>query len=335
MSQKKIQIFVSSTYTDLKIERQAAVEAILSSGHIPAGMELFSAGDESQMSVIERWIDESDVYLLILGGRYGSIEKDSGKSYIQLEYEYAIKMGKPLFSLVITERALEEKIKSEGSSVIEKENSKELNLFRSNVLNNLVKFWDDKKDIKLAIHETISDFLYRKELVGWIRRDDISLHSSQEFQQLSSELAGVKLAIERYRKNVVESNRKRHENRLLPTLNISGVWQCYEKATTIELFEYAGAIVSHFITGSHEHWLYGIWAPENTEVQTQIWRKENIAYEGKEKRITIMFGRIYNITDTSFSTELFASDGKADLFYDFSEHVTWKKLKATTNLLKD
>jgi hypothetical protein len=106
MSQKKIQIFVSSTYTDLKIERQAAVEAILSSGHIPAGMELFSAGDESQLSVIERWIDESDVYLLILGGRYDSIEKNSGKSYIQLEYEYAIKKGKPLFSLVIPKNAI-------------------------------------------------------------------------------------------------------------------------------------------------------------------------------------------------------------------------------------
>lgn len=64
MKEKKLQIFVLSTYTDLIEERQAAVEAILSAGHIPAGMELFSAGDESQMTVIDRWIDESDVYLL-------------------------------------------------------------------------------------------------------------------------------------------------------------------------------------------------------------------------------------------------------------------------------
>lgn len=38
---KKYQIFISSTYQDLKEERQAAVEAILKAGHIPAGMELF------------------------------------------------------------------------------------------------------------------------------------------------------------------------------------------------------------------------------------------------------------------------------------------------------
>jgi hypothetical protein len=45
---------VSSTYTDLREERQAAVEAILTAGHIPAGMELFAAGDETQMNVINR-----------------------------------------------------------------------------------------------------------------------------------------------------------------------------------------------------------------------------------------------------------------------------------------
>jgi hypothetical protein len=169
---KKLQVFISSTFIDLKEERQAAVEAILSSGHIPAGMELFSAGDESQMTVIERWIDESDVYLLILGGRYGSIDKKSGKSYTQLEYEYAIKINKPLFAVVISENSLEEKVKAIGSSVFEKENPRELKEFRNFVCSNLVKFWDDKKDIKLAIHETISEFLYRKELTGWIRGDN-------------------------------------------------------------------------------------------------------------------------------------------------------------------
>ena len=46
---KKLQVFVSSTFTDLIKEQQAAVEAILTSGHIPAGMELFTAGDESQL----------------------------------------------------------------------------------------------------------------------------------------------------------------------------------------------------------------------------------------------------------------------------------------------
>lgn len=51
---KKLQVFISSTYIDLKDERQAAVESILDAGHIPAGMELFKAGDESQLKTINR-----------------------------------------------------------------------------------------------------------------------------------------------------------------------------------------------------------------------------------------------------------------------------------------
>src|ERR1700745_2816693 len=116
---KKLQVFVSSAYTDLRDESQAAAEANLSAGHIPAGMELFAAGDKSQMEVIKRWIDESDVFLLILGGRYGSLEPISKKSYIELEYDYAHERGKPAFAVVIDDDHLEERVKAHGRAVLE------------------------------------------------------------------------------------------------------------------------------------------------------------------------------------------------------------------------
>lgn len=119
---RKLQVFISSTYTDLIEERQAAVSAVLKAGHIPAGMELFTAGDRSQMTTIKEWIDESDVYMLILGGRYGSVEKTSGISYTELEYDYALQQGKAVFAVVITETALEAKIKAGGTAFLEKEN---------------------------------------------------------------------------------------------------------------------------------------------------------------------------------------------------------------------
>ena len=165
---KKLQVFVSSTYTDLREERQAAVEAILTAGHIPAGMELFAAGNETQMNVIKRWIDESDVYMLILGGRYGSIEPISGKSYIQLEYEYAVEKGKPLFAVVINKDRLEEKVKKHGTQVIELDHPDKLKEFRDYVCSKMVRFWSDPKDIKLSIMETMANFSSRDELIGWI-----------------------------------------------------------------------------------------------------------------------------------------------------------------------
>ncbi len=132
-------------------------------------MELFTSGDESQIEVIKQWIGESDIFLLILGGRYGSIESKTDKSYIQLEYEYAIEKKKPLFACVINEGALENRVKSFGSKIIETMNAKKLNEFRALVLSKLVKFWDDTKDIKLAIMETLSCFMRDESLSGWVR----------------------------------------------------------------------------------------------------------------------------------------------------------------------
>jgi len=166
---KRLQVFVSSTFSDLIPERQASVEAILTAGHIPAGMELFTSGDESQMDVIKQWIDESDVYLLILGGRYGSIEPKSGKSYSQLEYEYALSKDKPLFSCVIKESALENRVKTDGTKAIETQEPQKLKAFREMVLSKMVRFWEDSKDIKISIGETLSHFARRDELKGWVR----------------------------------------------------------------------------------------------------------------------------------------------------------------------
>ena len=165
---KKLQIFISSTYIDMKEERQSAVEAILKSGNIPAGMELFTAGNESQLQTIMRWIDESDIYVLLLGGRYGSIEKSSGLSYTEVEYDYAVSQKKPYFSIVITEESLNSKLKVFGKDAIENEEPKKLKDFREKVLSNIASFYSEKKDIKLAIHETLQDFKERYNFSGWV-----------------------------------------------------------------------------------------------------------------------------------------------------------------------
>jgi len=169
---KRLQVFISSTFTDLISERQAAVEAILTAGHIPAGMELFTSGDESQMDVIKTWIDESDVYMIIVGGRYGSLEPKTLKSYTQLEYEYALEQGKPIFACVITDTSQEQRIKEFGTSVLEVENPQNMKNFRQLVLSKVVKFWDDAKDIKIVTGETLSHLSRRNDLKGWVRESE-------------------------------------------------------------------------------------------------------------------------------------------------------------------
>lgn len=75
MSSKRYQVFVSSTYEDLKEERNKVIQALLRIDCIPIGMENFNAADEDQFTVIQELIESCDYYVLILGGRYGSIEE--------------------------------------------------------------------------------------------------------------------------------------------------------------------------------------------------------------------------------------------------------------------
>lgn len=193
---KKLQIFVSSTYTDLKEERQAAVEAILKSGNIPAGMELFTAGDKSQLETITRWIDDSDIYMLILGGRYGSIEPTTGNSYTEVEYDYAKSNNKPLFAVVISDKYLDEKAKKDGLSVSEKDNQSKYKAFKNKVLSNISVFYDSPKDIKLAVHETLADFKDRYEFNGWVPGD-----IENKLDALSEENDSLRKEIQELKKN--------------------------------------------------------------------------------------------------------------------------------------
>jgi len=60
MTDKRYQIFISSTFLDLIDERQTVLRAVLELDHMPAGMELFPAADESAWQLIRDVIDGSD-----------------------------------------------------------------------------------------------------------------------------------------------------------------------------------------------------------------------------------------------------------------------------------
>ncbi|EPR5147925.1 DUF4062 domain-containing protein [Vibrio alginolyticus] len=205
---KKLQVFVSSTYEDLKGDRQAAVSAILKAGHIPAGMELFTSGDKSQMDTIRRWIDESDIYMLILGGRYGSVEPTTGVSYTELEYNYALEQDKPLFAVVIDESALEVRVRQYGTELMEKDNPKQLKDFRDKVLSNISSFFDDEKDIRLCVYESLSDFATNRDLKGWVSSDEVT-----SSQSLLDEISALRLENDKLKQELVNAEKKLNQPR--------------------------------------------------------------------------------------------------------------------------
>jgi len=87
--ERKYQVFISSTFRDLQEARNQAHRGVLDARHMPIGLEYFSPQAKSDLEVIKREIQGSQVYILILGWRYGEIPHGNTRSYTELEYATA------------------------------------------------------------------------------------------------------------------------------------------------------------------------------------------------------------------------------------------------------
>ncbi|MGY0191416.1 DUF4062 domain-containing protein [Lactococcus petauri] len=185
--EKKYQVFISSTYTDLINERQTVVESILNAGHIPAGMELFKAGP-TQEETIEEWIKESDIYVLILGARYGTM-KNEEISYTQWEYNLAKELGKPMFSIVLSDEYIQKMANDQKIEVKDVETSNPLyKEFKKEVMQSLVIIANHSAEIRLGVSDSIREIerKYPEKLEGWIKGK--YLNELEELRKSNKEL---------------------------------------------------------------------------------------------------------------------------------------------------
>ena len=165
---KRYQVFVSSTFADLKDERSNVIQTLMEMDCIPAGMELFPALDEEQFEFIKKVIDDSDYYLLIIGGRYGSIS-DQGFSYTEMEYDYAISQGVKVIALV---HGSPEKLSVEKVEMNPEAQDK-LEKFRNKVTTGrLVKFWSDARELPGLVALSLPKTIKTYPAVGWVRGNE-------------------------------------------------------------------------------------------------------------------------------------------------------------------
>ncbi|HEV2801011.1 MAG TPA: DUF4062 domain-containing protein [Pyrinomonadaceae bacterium] len=186
---KRYQVFVSSTYADLREERQRVIQTLMEMDCIPSGMELFPAADEEQWEFIKRVIDDCDYYLLIIGGRYGSTTSE-GLSYTEKEYDYAIEKGIKVIALL---HANPDEIPM-GKSEPDPELRGRLKAFREKVATNrLVKFWKAAEDLPGLVALSLSKTIKTFPAVGWIRADQASntqlLNEINELRKRNDELS--------------------------------------------------------------------------------------------------------------------------------------------------
>ena len=192
---KMYQVFVSSTYEDLKDERNKVLQALLRIDCIPIGMEYFNAADEDQFTVIKDLISSCDYYVLILGGKYGSIEEKSQKSYTQLEYEYAKSQNIPTIAFfrkdlqTLTGDKLEQDI-----------NKKEkLEAFTNTVKSQLCMAYTNADNLALNVITSLSKLKISHPRSGWIHGDSVaSSEANQKILDLQRENEVLKKEIASY-----------------------------------------------------------------------------------------------------------------------------------------
>lgn len=201
MNGKKYQVFISSTYTDLIEERKKVLEVLLMADCIPAGMEAFVASDMEQFEVIKKVIDLCDYYILLIGRRYGSVHPETGKSYTEMEYDYAREKNIPVLVF-----AVDESIETDDNKK-EKDNDKKerLGAFRKKALSNrLASIWKTMDDLTGKVAISIMKAKTEIKRPGWQRAvdyDEVSLR--REIMELKSQNEQLENDLERAKKEIV------------------------------------------------------------------------------------------------------------------------------------
>ncbi len=165
--EKRYQVFVSSTYSDLRDEREKVLHELTRIGYMAVGMEQFPATDEEQLEYIQKIIDESDYYVVIVRGKYGSLASD-GISFTEKECDYALATKKPVLAFLF---------KNPGQLKVDEtdndpEKARKLIAFKKKLEERrIVKFWESREQLTNDIKDSINDIVRRRPGVGWIRGD--------------------------------------------------------------------------------------------------------------------------------------------------------------------
>lgn len=253
---KRYQVFISSTFQDLQNARQEVSQALLRADCFPAGMELFPAADEEQFEFIKTVIDQSDYYIIISAGRYGSIHPGTGLSYTEMEYDYAVEIGKPVIRLLHKDPFNQLK----GSHIERTDKGKELlEDFRTKMMTKpqrMVKFWSNESELGYAVDHSLRHLIKTRPAVGWVKSDDANKDLEIENFRLKEKL----------RRQSEKANERTIEDRL--KLNLPIVDACLRKAgigglaseevriwiPLEEAFNVQGTADENFLAGMfHEH----------------------------------------------------------------------------------
>lgn len=167
MTDRRYQVFLSSTFEDLKDDRNAVIESLLTLNCFPIGMELFPAADIKQFTYIKKVIDSSDYYILLIGGCYGSLAEDD-ISYTEKEFDYAVEKGVPILVFIKDNSAI-------TKDKTQFEHSEKLNNFITKASNGrLRQKYTTLDSLKCQVLTSFPQNIEISPRAGWIKGDAVT-----------------------------------------------------------------------------------------------------------------------------------------------------------------
>ena len=192
---KRYQVFISSTFVDLVDERREVMQALLEMDCLPAGMELFPAGNTDQWTLIQGVIEQSDYYLVILGGRYGSMTEE-GVSYTEMEYDYAVELGIPVMGFVPEVADAIPVGKTDKSEVA----TQKLAEFRAKIDKKMTKKWGNAEDLGSKVTRGLIHLIKNNPRPGWVRGDEAMTPETR------TQIAELEAKIAKFEKKEIETS---------------------------------------------------------------------------------------------------------------------------------
>ena len=201
LSERIYHVFVSSTFVDLKETRREVSAGLAKAGHVVEGMEIFPASSRSQMDFIKTVIDRCDIYVVIVGNRYGSIDPKSGKSYTELEHDYAVANGLVTLSFV----AAEDADIPEGDTSSDPEKQTKLEAFKDKLKAQLADIWTKRSDVSTSVVAAVAREINMKKPAGWMRATEFT------GSEIATQLATVVQANEKLKAELASYQRPQND----------------------------------------------------------------------------------------------------------------------------
>jgi hypothetical protein len=162
-------------------------------------MENFTAADDRGWKTIQRTIDLSDYYVLILAGMYGSPDPTTGISWTEREYRYAREKKMRVLAFIredthVTADKLEKDVDARSK----------LDALKRDVRDShLCEFWKTEDDLKARVMQALQSQIAEDEdsgepRPGWYRGDELGTSPAvlEEFARLSAANAQLQRQVE-------------------------------------------------------------------------------------------------------------------------------------------